>query len=1370
MALAPAALNADKFWNNNLAISEPSAFAPVVDENLDIQGLNQLNGHIHIAAVTSDVLVTVTVASEVTASDVGTSELHIFAGTGLRVTFSLEEDLFFRGSASDLLITFSGEGELVWQVAGDHRVIFGSEENTGGTVFVTNMSNTNSPNEVTFRRFPAGDLGPTEVNQNAFVEIGPRSIITFISADNPTTNAFMGFNATNSVANRGRLILQLDDAAAFDIEGHINSAALGQGFGDITLADLDLTSLTGDRTFVRIFNEQSDNSAFSGLLVINNNTVWRQLDSNPWCEPVVSDTHVGFVLGANGTLAIDDNSYLDYVGTVSNITVLPNTPSSIVQGRPLTSIIKDRNPSAFIVDGNSEAERPGQGIHALINLSGSAAIYFRSGVGADGVAVPFVFDPVIGDTVVSFTIDPTQQFTGPSGYGSIVFDVEGPLDVASDNLLAPTDSALNVLSLYVTPTGGSVLIQSTDVTFPLRTFQRAPDGELLQYQKACFMVNNRLNMIGTNLQHTDSIHDVFEDNLLAQSEPTYIGGESFLLCPESEGRRPKIVLYNSNFLVQTNAALSGVDMFVPNGFSNGEESLPNISAIDLFYNGRCIDQGTGRFLILGSTIGGLASDFNTVINRDAHLDIFQDNLDTDPQLQQLFFTTSPNNSKVTEGIVSQDDIRGQFQIETIYLAWATNISIGTNDEVGTDPLSGTTFALTTTPLAFIQGDFYSFETQGGLVNSPECSMTTGQGGIFVDKQGIFQISADRRANMGVVVTKSRNGIIDLPKNQVFFDLRVGIAHWRINLSDPNQVEIVAEGQSLSDYTLDWKNITKDYCPTDTSIFVPYEPVNTPAACQSPAVTEQNLVNIPVIRGTIDQMQVKNSRLGDQVHLMIDGGLVRELVFLTGKASAVAPVGVIFIQNDGQLGLGTAHRNVDSDEAQVVLGINGVTLVPNGDAEVVLNEDTLINNVCHILAGPNFEPGNELFITSVVPRELRVKNEAFLDLTSFTDERQRLTIGGEVTLVFEPGARLLMNGGTLKITENAKVVFEPFFDAGAPAGTDLSSTDDFRVKISGSGKIQLSENSQMDIPRGAYVGIESAGLVTMTDTEGIIQTETLVNCSVITSVTLFMEDAAKVFIGSDTDFGGSLQIGNVTDVEGGLVSFELIMNGLETLFDVNSQGFFGLGTGIVNKPNGAPNDWLVDGTFNVGRVATTLTQGTFKHNQIRSGTSPLAGLIAIGNGQQFGYVINNIDVDILGGGNIVQLTGSGPLNPTVDTTDGVITTSLSAGIICSEPMFRDPSKIGPNDLPVAATPTQLFNYLKMVNYNTQSTKLSTIAQNTVGTAVTGYVDAGVITRQQDVSQILNGLGFADNRNSLAIGTVGLALGVINREATYYEVNV
>lgn len=1368
MALAPAALNANKFWNNNLAISEPSAFAPVVDENLDIQGLNQLNGHIHIAAVTSDVLVTVTVNAEVTGGAVGTSELHIFAGAGHKVTFSLQEDLFFRGSAADLLITFSGAGELVWQVAGDHRVIFGSEANTGGTVFVTNMSNSVSSNEVTFRRFPAGNLGPTEVNRNAFVEIGPRSIVTFISANVSSTSAFMRFDATNSVANRGRLILQLDDAAAFDIEGHLNNAALGQGFADITLADLNLTTLTGGAVNVNVLNEVADNSAFSGLLVINNNTVWRQLDANPWCEPVVSDTHVGFVLGANGILVVNDNAYLDYVGTVSNITVLPNTPSSIVQGRPLTSIIKDRNPSAFIVDGPADAERPTDGPHALINLQGSAAIYFRSGVGADGSVVPFVFDPVLGDTIVSFTIDPTQQFTGQSGYGSIVFDVEGPVNVSSA-ALAPTDSALNVLSLYVTPTGGSVLIASTDTVFPLRTFKRAPDGELLQYQKACFMVNNRLNMLGTNLQHTDSIHDVFEDNLLAQSEPTYIGGESFLLCPDAEGRRPKIALYNSNFLVQTNAALSGVDIFVPNGLVF-EASDPNISAIDLFYNGRCIDQGTGRFLILGSTIGGLASDFNTVINRDAHLDVFQDNADAAPNVQQLFFTTSPNNSKVTEGIVSQDSIRGQFQVETIYLAWATNISIGTNSEVGTDPLSGTTFALTSTPLAFIQGDFYSFETQGGLVNSPECSMTTGQGGIFVDKQGIFQIAADRRANMGVVVSKSRNGIIDLPKNQVFFDLRVGIAHWRINLTDPSQVEIVAAGQSLSDYTLDWKNITKDYCPTDTSIFVPYEPVNTPAACQSPAVTEQNLVNIPVIRGTVDQMQVKNSRLGDQVHLMIDGGLVRELVFLTGKASAVAPVGVIFIQNDGQLGLGTAHRNVDSDEAQVVLGVNGVTLVPNGDAEVVLNEDTLINNVCHILAGPNFEPGNELFITSVVPRELRVKNEAFLDLTSFTDERQRLTIGGEVTLVFEPGARLLMNGGTLKITENAKVIFEPFFDAGAPAGTSLASTDDFRVKISGSGKIQLSENSQMDIQRSAYVGIESAGLVTMTDTEGIIQTETLVNCSVITSVTLFMEDAAKVFIGSDADFGGALQIGNTTNVAGGLVSFELIMNGLETLFDVNSQGFFGLGTGIVNKPNGAPDNWLVDRTFNVGRIATTLTQGTFKHNQIRSGTSPLAGLIAIGNGQQFGYVINNIDVDILGGGNIVQLTGSGPLNPTVDTTDGVITTSLSAGIICSEPMFRDTTKIGANALPVAATATQLFNYLKMVNYNTQSTKLSTVAQNTVGTAVTGYVDGGTITRQQDVSQILNGLGFADNRNSLAIGTVGLALGIINREPTYYEVNV
>ncbi len=48
------------------------------------------------------------------------------------------------------------------------------------------------------------------------------------------------------------------------------------------------------------------------------------------------------------------------------------------------------------------------------------------------------------------------------------------------------------------------------------------------------------------------------------------------------------------------------------------------------------------------------------------------------------------------------------------------------------------------------------------------SMSTGEGGIFVDNQGIFEVVDTNRAYIGAVVAKSFNGVIDLPRRQVLF--------------------------------------------------------------------------------------------------------------------------------------------------------------------------------------------------------------------------------------------------------------------------------------------------------------------------------------------------------------------------------------------------------------------------------------------------------------------------------------------------------------------------------------------------------------------------------------------------------------------------
>lgn len=1375
LLLLNSTLQADKLWNNNTNITEPSTFAPVVNENLFVNGLNRLAGHIHIAAISTDVVISVTGSDSVisTTDFSAAAQLHLFADAGRTITFDITSDLMFRGSSRDFLISFSGAGNVIFNVAGDQTVSFSSVSGERGAIFLINADNfTHTPQDfsVLFSRFHFGALGVTEPNLNATVGVGPLSMISFIApAGSTLQRATLAFDPSTSTDYVGRLILAIQNGAAFNIQAHTNFAGTGEGFGDITLADINLSSAEGDANTatVNIIN-RNGTTAWSGLLVVNNNTEWVQLRSNPWCEAVVSTTPVGFVLGETGLVALNDNTYLDYVGTVTNYSYNPVVLPEILELRELEGIppfnyVKDRNPSAFIVDGSND---PFANPRAQIILDGKSAIYFRSGVDRDGVSTFTVFDPLVGDAVISFTISPADTEHGPAGYGEIVFDVEGALDVIGSQINPNGENVLNILSLAVSPTGGSVFIESPEVTFSRRTFQRDEDGNYLHYNSACFLINNRLNLLYASLQHTDTLHFIYDKNFPLQSEASYIGGESWKLCEDRP--RPNIVFLNSQLLLHTSAAVTGLDFFVP------EYLLGNSSAFKFYYNGRYRDQGTGRELVMGTNIGALASDLNTIINRDAHLDIFQEFAQASPQDQILNFIVAPNNNKVVEGLPANGlELLNQFSVQTLFLGHASNISIGTNASVGTDPISSTTFLLTTTPTLFINGDFFSFQTQGGETNLPEMSMTSGEGGMFVDRNGLVQINTNRRASVGMMVSKTRNGSIDLPKRQVFFAPRVGIAHWRLDLTDPEQRELVAAGVTLSDFTLDWAHTIKDYSssPTSTSDFIPYEPADTPAACMAPNIINQNLVGLPVIRGTIDQFQIKNSRLGDQAHLLIDGGNVRELVMLTGNSSADAPVGVIVLQDNADLGLGTAHRNIDSDDAQVVLGLNGIILVANGDCQVLLNQDVLINNVCPTLTGTSFGQTSkqELFFTSPVPREIRITNQGVWDLSAFATPNQEVVIGGEINLVMEPGARLILGGGKLRIAENAKLSFQPFLESNPTPGVTLASTDLFRAKITGSGNFIFSENAQIILPRGAYVGVESAGIIIVEDQIGFGQLPQLVqNCSYIASQTWTMRDSASLFIGSDTDFGGSLQIGNTLDLtgSGARVDWFLEMNGAGVLVDVNSQGMLGLGVGIVNKPEDVINTWLVDRTFNVGSIGIKMTQGTLRASQIFPTSNKLAGLVAIGNSVgSCTFTYDPINVDILGGNPFAFIMG-GPVTPMVETEDGVSNTNLIAGILASTPLLSDPSKSALYSNPFS--PAQLYNFLKMNEYAAQVTKLATIAQTSLGSPTSGYIDRGLIVRNEGF-RIQGFNTVVDPLRSVEQGAVGIALdNSPQRTPTYYEV--
>jgi hypothetical protein len=986
-----------------------------------------------------------------------------------------------------------------------------------------------------------------------------------------------------------------------------------------------------------------------------------------------------------------------------------------------------RNPSALIVDGDDCVST------VSINFSGVSGLYLRSGVDFCGNVSP------------DFTIDPL--FESPCA-GNIVLDIEGQVEIngtrdGSGNL----QSGFNVLSLQVTLTGCPVLIERTENVFPQRTFARDAQGRYRQYNKGAVLVNNRANINDTVLIHTDEIHTVAQPCSspcgICPSEPTYVGGDTYFLCDRSTDR-PRFKFVDSQFRVHTSVATSGVDFLV------GYSATGNSSDFIFYNNGRCIDDGYGRNWILGTDQCFESDCCFTSTNIDSHLNVFQDEQGAASSIT-LNLLTGVNTNCITEGIPNDTSlIANQCAVQTLFLANQSNISVGILGSTGFDTCVGP-FALTTPSQLIIGGSCFSFETEGGCAGIPEASASTGQGGMFVDTNGIVRVLDYNIANMGMMVVRSGNGVVDLPKRSVFFDSRVGIANWDIDLTDPNQVVVVPAGQCLSEFNLDWGSITKDYCCTNNptlTCFVPYEVKRTPTTCECPPVTFQNLTSIPCVQGVVEQFNVSRSRICDQVHLKVDGGNIRELIFYPGCESAVAPVGFIVVQNSGQVGIGSAHRNTDSLDASIKLGVNGVMLVANGDGCIELNEDILIDNVCHILSGTNFGVNGEdrLRIFSTTQKELRIKSTGSLDLTQFDNPNKVLEIAGQVTLVAEPGARIIMNGGILAFTDESVFELERVCNLNLFGGTTAASTDDIRVRLSGTGSVVFNENAQMIVPQGTAFGVE-----------------TFSACSPTTDITMLLQDQSSIVVGTDESPGGAFQIGDTTARDGS-ISFALILDGRGTVFQVDRQGFFGMGVGVVNKVSSIPNNWTEANLANINSITISVLEGTIRHDQIRTGFDRLASLWAIGDEGSYSFVYALPTSVIRAGGNLAKLNSAilTPVNVVVDTTSGVVG-SADVGIMAGRYLLIDPTK---GAQPVGVAPQAFYDYLKTDAYTVPNSPRANAASDQLNILRAGYVRGippavpGNFIQRFDINQgkLLSFLGGLTNsiQNSIDIGAIDVTI--------------
>jgi len=1316
--------------------------ADVIDQNITITGNCTIvgpgimpTGQISVSAIDQNITVSATNTFFIQGKSGGESDLYFYAAEDKTISFNVNHDFDFKGSpdGTDMLVTFSGLGQLIFNLADRVSLKFTSKADSGGIKFMVRMQKysnyTEEPEDgIQLPMALIFDRQNKNSDENVEIVIGPKSLLSYISST--TTEYELGsiaFIPTNNSNHTGRMILKIEDTGGIYVGGN-----LVQNIPNPQLANIDMNSAAGMEAVFSVINNYKNDYSFAGLLVLNENKTLTDLFIDPWFSGLPVINRYGFVLGDKSLLFIRSNTYLDYVGLANNICPEPNIPEPILMGKPVSSVVKKRNPSALIVDGIKKSVFPARIF--LGSQDNPSALYLRSGVDKNGT---------INYENLAFTVDNTEKTPGE---GEIVCAIEGILAMGST-----TTGAVQLLSLEVTPTGGSVLMEENETNFPLRTFQKDGSGDYISYNKACMFINN--SVIGENLTliHTDENHVVCENSALI-SEPTYIGGESYKLDPTQQWPHPIIGFsQNSSFYIHTSAAFTGVDILI-----SADDYADNNRFI-FFGNGYKIDNGSGRNLILGTKIGSTACNGCTIIDEDTQFLIMDGEaigaeatsirkkstvIKNEDTASILSLQTGCNNNKIVENVESQfvcGPCQDEPSIHTIYLGNASNIQIGSNYNEIKSVLS-------------IEGNYFSFATRGGTQCCPQLSSITGEGGIFVDQYGKITIDPCYRVNFSTMVIQGGNGEIDLPPSNVFFNNKVGVTKAPLDLS--TDTIIVDKGEKISDYTIVWPELKKDY-----GKFCPYVVPCVPE-CYCPVITTSNLGHVPTVKGEVGQLQIQGATFANRPHVKVDGGHVREFVFFKGCKSGEAAAAVIILKNDAEVGLGSAHVNKDSLNASVVLGINGITIIAeagegdvDNDGRVNLNQDIEINNMCHILTGPKFgtdERDFTLRIYSDTPKKIVVKKGGMFNLCSFNQPNQIVEIGGEVTLVLEPGAKVMLNGGTLRITDNAAIVCTQTEDLDQLTNpTSVTSTDDIRVKFVGTGTVEFREGSSMAIGKWAYVGIE-------TD-----------DCINTTSLVFAVTEQSFFGIGGDEGEGGVLQIGNTTDKENSSVSFTLLINGERATFGIGRHACFGLGIGVADNTPTAQNDWLVGNLYNTKEVTILMPNGAFAHNQTYAGSDDKASLFAIADSQDttFTFAFDTIKSTILGGGNIALINSQDApynlINPVVQTTDFNYPYAnipeppfVLPGIMSSKSFLKD--MFGIHKIQLDNTGLGLYGYLKVVYDQNSNSIFATAGPNENNKTIVGYVTQGTIMRPE-INSILSRRGTdIDHEFSQRVGIVGVRL--------------
>lgn len=1027
----------------------------VTDDDIVINGptLQTLPlGHTYVNAFTKDITIDVSQITTLEGNPTGQSILHFNTNDHHTITINVDHTLTTEGSESSindhLLILFHGDGQVIFNIKGDKNVIFGqnqlSQSGTRAYIILQRQDEYSQGPVVLFKRQNSSRANKDEL---ITIRIDDNSTLGYVANANVGDNTLYGsyvFDcATTSTKNSGLVELNIKNNGAFLVwpqRIYVDPDTL-------TLSDIHPSRLAGGQAALRTINNLGDIATHAGLWITNQNNTFHHLRYDPFLKLDVrnatnnanpEDDYVGnflteqqkgLVIGSNGILDIHDESYVVNVGLTNNInpnvSQIPGWKDKDDNWIPASRIIKSRNPSALFFDQslNPWATKPTVRFGNQTGLLAGSGVDIKDNFTSIRQPHSFMVDPA---NRTNSTVILDQPYT------NFVVDIEGEVNLIGIPNSAGANAKIELLSLEVAPAGGYAVTPGATTQLPSRSFNRNADGSYYAFNKGSFLINGRMNLYDMTLTHTDELSFIGSRDDVS-SEPVYIGGETYSVLrgpvpydlngPANDPNlRPKITFTSSDFKLITSAAITGVDLLIPNKVLGGGLCVQNIANFIFGYNGIETDQGQGQTLLLGTARSSYAFDGISPISADGHLDVIQtlDCFDLPaetapydydlisqeytyvPYDHTLIFNVAPNDSSVIERLPG--DISSELTTQTVYLGQNSNISIGTNADT-------TGFFADTNPWLRIFGDFFTFESSGGASGDVRIGGKTGQGAIFVDLNGRLSVNSLIDTSFGCMVVRSRNADVKLPFQNAHFDESVAVSDWNITFDNPDDLiskfpsqdeyspvnpvpplpeqlhsEIIVNDQEwFQVYRIDWSTVRQG--PTAAPL-VRTNDLHLHKQCCLNLRKKDNssrlaLPNdIPTIEGHVEQLQITGSLIGDIIHIRVRGpkAYIGEVNFPNTKEDGEIPSIVFILEDGGTVGIGSAELNTDSSRASVTLGRSGIIIIANnGGGQVILNSDVEIEGHAPFYFGPDAAPGTVLRISGEEGVTLYMDYKSTLDL-------------------------------------------------------------------------------------------------------------------------------------------------------------------------------------------------------------------------------------------------------------------------------------------------------------------------------------------------------------------------------------------------------